>query len=417
MSTAGTPATDRPATGFEGLAVAFARVLRHTGLPVGTDAVVTYTRALAAVGVDRRGPVYWAGRAVLVHRPEDVPAYDAAFDGFWLGRAPEPPTGATSPAPGDEVPLPASLGADTDPGDLGADRADDGDRDPVVPLRFSPAEVLRHKDLARCTPAELAEAERLMAAIRLGGERRRTRRRRPARGGDRLDVRRTLRQSLRTGGEPLQRRWLARTERPRRVVLLCDVSASMAPYARALLRFAQVAVAGRRRVEAFTIATRLTRVTRSLTARDPEGALAAASATVADWAGGTRLGEALAVFNDRWGVPGLARGAVVVILSDGWDRGDPALLGAEMARLARVAHRVVWANPLKATPGYAPLARGMAAALPHVDELVEGHSVASLADLARLVSGERTSAGHASASLAGRWRPSGPAPRSGGGRG
>lgn len=389
MSAAGaaTPTAEPPAshpTGPERLAVAFTRVLRGAGLAVAADAAVTYARALAAVDVGRRGPVYWAGRATLVSRPEDAPTYDAAFARFW--GEPAPPVSAET------APPPASLGVDAGAGD--GEDGEDGDRrsGPVVPLRFSRAEVLRHKDLARCTPAELAEAQQLMSAIHLGGERRRTRRRRPASRGDRPDLRRTLRQSLRTGGEPLERRWLARAERPRQVVLLCDVSGSMAPYARALLRFAHASVAGRQRVEAFTIGTRLTRVTRTLAVRDPDAALVGAASEVADWAGGTRLGETLAAFNDRWGLPGMARGAVVVVLSDGWDRGDPGLLGAEMARLARVAHRVVWVNPLKATPGYAPLARGMAAALPHLDELVEGHSVASLAALARLVAGERVPA-------------------------
>jgi uncharacterized protein with von Willebrand factor type A (vWA) domain len=159
----------------------------------------------------------------------------------------------------------------------------------------------------------------------------------------------------------------------------------MEPYARALVRFVQAAVAGRTRVEAFTIATRLTRITRELTTRDPDEALTRAGRSVADWSGGTRLGEAMQTFNDRWGVRGMARGAVVVILSDGWDRGDPELLGAEMERLHRGAHRVVWVNPLKATPGYAPLAAGMAAALPHVDELVTGHNLESLEALVEVI--------------------------------
>jgi uncharacterized protein with von Willebrand factor type A (vWA) domain len=169
------------------------------------------------------------------------------------------------------------------------------------------------------------------------------------------------------------------------VVLLVDVSGSMEPYARALLRFAQSAVAGRRRVEAFTLGTRLTRVTRELSSRDPDAALRAATGAVVDWAGGTRLGDGLAEFAGTWGVRGMARGAVVVVLSDGWERGDTDALGDALARLQRVAHKVVWVNPLKASPGYAPLAAGMAAALPHVDEFVEGHSLASLEDLVEVI--------------------------------
>jgi uncharacterized protein with von Willebrand factor type A (vWA) domain len=186
----------------------------------------------------------------------------------------------------------------------------------------------------------------------------------------------------RHGGEPVRRGYRAPSEKPRRVVLLVDVSGSMEPYARALLAFVHAAVIGRARVEAFTLGTRLTRITRELSWRDPDGALAAAAAAAPDWSGGTRLGEGLAAFNERWGVRGMARGAVVVILSDGWDRGDPEALAEQMARLHRVAHKVVWVNPLKATPGYAPLARGMAAALPYVDEFVEGHALASIEQLA-----------------------------------
>jgi uncharacterized protein with von Willebrand factor type A (vWA) domain len=196
---------------------------------------------------------------------------------------------------------------------------------------------------------------------------------------------------MRTAGVPIRRSWRSPVERPRRLVLLLDVSGSMEPYARGLARFAHAAVMSRRsgRVEVFTIGTRLTRITRELTRRDPDTALTRAAHSVRDWSGGTRLGVSLQEFNDAWGVRGLARGAIVVICSDGWDRGDPALIGAEMRRLARVARRVVWVNPLKASPGYAPLARGMAAALPYVDQFVEGHAVSSLERLAEIIAGNQ----------------------------
>jgi len=245
--------------------------------------------------------------------------------------------------------------------------------------------VLRERDFAVYTPEEFDEARRLMADLRLAGALRRSRRQRPARRG-RPDVRRTMRRALRAGGEPVHRSFVGPSTRPRRVVLLCDVSGSMEPYARALVRFLHTAVVGRNRVEAFALGTRLTRITRELSSRDPDEAIAAAARRVQDWSGGTRLGEGLREFNDRWGVKGMARGAVVVILSDGWDRGDPDVLGEQMARLGRVAYRVVWVNPLKATPEYAPLARGMAAALPFVDEFVEGHSVAALENLVEVIS-------------------------------
>jgi uncharacterized protein with von Willebrand factor type A (vWA) domain len=222
--------------------------------------------------------------------------------------------------------------------------------------------------------------------VRLVGAPQRSRRRRPSRRQvGQLDLGRTVHEALSTGGEVVRRRTSVRTTRPRRVVILADISGSMDPYARAVLRFAQAAVAGRRRVEAFTLGTRLTRVTRELDAHDPDVGLARAMAVVEDWSGGTRLGDNLRRFNDEWGVAGLARGAVVVIVSDGWDQGDPEQLGDEMARLARVAFRVVWVNPLKASDGYEPLARGMAAALPHVDRFVEGHSLAALEDLVEVI--------------------------------
>jgi len=220
--------------------------------------------------------------------------------------------------------------------------------------------------------------------VRLAGALRRSRRVRPSsRDGSRPDVRRTMRAALRTGAEPVRRRSLERARRPRRVVLLCDVSGSMEAYTRALLRFLHAAVAGRGGVEAFVFATRLTRITRHLSWRDPDAALARAGAAVADWSGGTRLGAVLHEFNARWG--DLTRGAVVVMLSDGWDRGDPTELTAELDRLQRRAHRIVWVNPLKASPDYAPLARGMAAALPYVDDFVEGHSLAAMERLVEVI--------------------------------
>lgn len=365
----------------ERAAVAFARVLRGAGLDVPVGSTVTYARALAAVGLDRRAEAYWAGRATLVRGPEDVPVYDRAFTTFW-DREPGPPD---APAGEPETVVIAVDAADGDDGDDEGPH-DDAGAAPTLRLRFSRAEVLRHRDFARYSTAEHAEARRLMADLRMVGARRASRRLRPSRRDrGRPDLRRTVRRSLRAGGDPTRRATRAPTTRPRRIVALCDVSGSMEPYARALLRFLHVGVAGRGRVEAFALGTRLTRLTRELSSRDPDVALAAAAARVTDWSGGTRLGEGLRAFNERWGVRGMARGSVVVILSDGWDRGDPELLAGEMARLARVAHRIVWVNPLKATPEYAPLARGMAAALPYVDEFVEGHSLHALEELVDVV--------------------------------
>jgi uncharacterized protein with von Willebrand factor type A (vWA) domain len=351
------------------LAVVFARVLRAAGMSVPVESTTTYAEALGAVGVDHPDHVYWAGRATLVRRPEDVETYDQAFAAFF-GRA-----AAALAHPFLEMPPLPPLEVEVD----------------IAIQRWSADEALRHKDLATCTPDELDEAHRLIAAIRATPARRRHRRREPEllsrhRHGQ-LDLRRTVRRALRNGGEVLRPATTRPGERPRRLVLLLDVSGSMEPYAHALVRFAHAASVARRhgQVEVFALGTRVTRITRELSSRDPDEALAEAALSVTDWAGGTRLGEGLATFNDRWGVRGLARGASVAILSDGWDRGDPARLEAEMARLHRVAHRLVWVNPLKASPGFAPVAQGMAAALPHVDALVEGHSVAALEEVAEVM--------------------------------
>lgn len=366
--------------------VTFVEALRQAGLATPTDATALFARAVAEVGVERPERVYWAGRATLVRRPEDVRTYDTTFAAYFGGY-----TTLSLSQPVQPVEVLLDVGDDDSPS------ADDGDGDrpagPTQPMRWSRQEIIRHKDLAACTPDELDEAHRLMADLRVHAATRRSRRRRPEPHGRRRsnaqpDLRRSLQRARRrTGGEVLHLATTRPGRRPRRLVLLLDVSGSMEPYARALARFAHAAVAAGRhgQVEAFTLGTRVTRITRELATHDPDEALARAAEAVDDWAGGTRLGEGLRRFNDRWGTRGLARGAVVVILSDGWDRGAPEILADEMARLSRVTHRLIWVNPLRALPGYAPLAQGMAAALPHVDELVDGHSVASLEALAELV--------------------------------
>lgn len=366
------------------MAVGFARVLSGAGVPEPPGTVVGFVEALGAVGMAEREPVYWAGRATLVRRPEDIATYDRVFESFWMDRAtwaPPPPAGASMTVAFDDPSSSSSAPSSSEAGD-----------DPVVAVRYSPTEVLRRKDLATLSRAEWAEAARLLAAMRTTADLRHSRRlRRSRHQRGHPDLRVTLRRAMRTDGEVMRPGRRRPSTRPRRLVLLADVSGSMEPYARAVLRFAQAAVAARGpgRVEAFALGTRLTRLTRQLGGRDPDVALRRAAATVVDWSGGTRLGDGLGEFNDRWGARGMARGAVVVIVSDGWDRGDPDRLGEEMARLGRIAHRVVWVNPLKASPGYQPLARGMAAALPWVDQFVEGHSLAALEELACLIGGGR----------------------------
>jgi uncharacterized protein len=373
-----------PVPEVDRLTVGFARLLRAAGLDVPVGATLVFAEALGAVGAGSRDSVYWAGRATLVRRPEDVELYDRAFAAWWEHVHEIP---MASPIE-HEVVLAFDHDGDDDAGD------DDGEPSdaPTLSVRYSRAEVLRQREFAHYSPHEFAESRRLMDDLRMAGAMRRSRRMRASRRSrGRPDLRRTVRRAIRAGGEPISRAYVEPAVRPRRLVLLCDVSGSMEAYARGLVRFLHAAVVGRGRVEAFAIGTRLTRITRELSSRDPDAAIAAAARRVTDWSGGTRLGEGLQRFNDEWGVRGMARGAVVVILSDGWDRGDPELLGAQMERLHRVAHQVVWVNPLKSSPNFAPLARGMAAALPHVDEFVEGHNLASLEHLARVVSGESTS--------------------------
>ena len=354
-------------------------MLRGAGLEIPVGATLDFARALDCVGLDTASGVYWAGRATLVNRPDDIATYDRAFDVFWNGRAAD---GATDdPAP----PVAVAFDVEVPP-----DGADDDERSrrlqPALTVRWSPVEVLRERDFASYTPAEFAQARRLMADLRLTGSRRPSRRRKVTRSHGTPDLRRTVRRSLRAGGEVAPPVFNKTGTRPRPLVLLLDVSGSMEPYARAFVRFVHAAVVSRTRVEAFALGTRLTRVTRELSSRDPDAAVHAAASRVADWAGGTRLGEGLRAFNDEWGIRGMARGAIVVILSDGWDRGEPEALAEQMARLSRVAYKVVWVNPLKASPGYAPLAQGMAAALPHVVVFVEGHSLAALEEVAAVIS-------------------------------
>jgi uncharacterized protein with von Willebrand factor type A (vWA) domain len=359
-----------------GIAVAFSRVARGVGLEVPVGSVVTLASALAATGVGSERAAYWAGRVTLVKRPDEIPAYEAAFEAFWR-RAGTPDE--ARPATRLVVGVDSEGGAEAGSGEGLPGR-------PVPALHYSPVEVLRRRDFAQMDADELAETFRLIDRMRSPAPLRRSRRRVATRhGGDRLDVRRTLRLALRTGGVPVHTARSKRASALRPLVLVCDVSGSMEPYSRALLRFVHAAVAGRRKVYAFALGTRLTPISRELSWRDPDAALARAAEAAPDRAGGTRLGAGIAELNSRYGVRGMARGAVVVVLSDGWDRGDPELLGREMERLALVCRRIVWVNPLKSTPGFAPLARGMAAALPHVDELVEGHSLASLESLVEVI--------------------------------
>lgn len=375
------PEAAHSAVDVDRVVAGFVRFLRRGGLDLSISRSIRFRQALGVVGLGSGIDVYWAGRATLIAQPGEIAMYDAMFGAFFHHN-----TSGLGLSFVDTVEaLPVSADSD-DNGQNGADEAaDDQRRDQSTALAFSADEVLSNKDFAEFTNAEIAESQQAMARMRLHPQRQRSRRRISDPGGDRLDLRRTIRRALRTHGEPIDVATSSRRHRARRLVLLLDVSGSMESYARVLIRFAHAAVAGRGRVEVFALGTRLTRMTRELGSFDVDEAVRAAAAAVVDWSGGTRLGEAVGRFNREWGVRGTARGAIVVILSDGWDRGDPDEMATEMQRLQRTAHQVIWVNPLKAGPGYEPTARGMAAALPYVDSFVEGHSLRSLHALADII--------------------------------
>jgi uncharacterized protein with von Willebrand factor type A (vWA) domain len=359
--------------------------MRSAGARVGVDELIAAHRALAAVDPADRSAAYFALRATLCSRRDDFAAFDAAFAELFL-----PPVREAPDLPPELEPAALVLPRMAVPAEeLAIPTEDETD---VVPSAWSDAELLREKDFADYTDAERQVARRVMRRLAGAGPTRPSRRTRPARRrgapphAARPDLRQTIRSSLRTGGDPVERHWREPSERPRPLVLVCDVSGSMEPYARMLLQYMQACVAARRRVEAFVFGTSLTRVTAELAGRDPDRALDRAAGAAGDWSGGTRIGDALATLNREHGRR-LGRGAIVVLLSDGWDRGEPEQLAAEMARLRRCAHSLIWLNPLKAHPGYEPLTRGMQAALPHVDHFLSGNSIASLAHLADLMEG------------------------------
>jgi uncharacterized protein with von Willebrand factor type A (vWA) domain len=363
------------------MAVAFARILRGAGLDVPLDSVIVFVGALTQLGLENRENVYWSAHATLIRRHEDVQIFDRAFKVFWEQQI------AVETATFEEQQESITLLVDDEDANTDDSSAEPIEDENTIALRFSKIETLREKDFAAYNQLELREAEQFMASLRLAGPPKKSLRlMKTNRHGARHDIRRTMRATLQHDGEPIERYWREPSTKLRRLVVLLDISGSMEPYARALLRFMHAAVVGRQRVEAFTFGTRLTRITKELTSRDPDKALAQTSAQVSDWSGGTRLGECLQSFNDNWGVGGMARGSIFVILSDGWDRGDPKVLADQMSRLSRVAYRVIWVNPLKVSPGYAPLARGMAAAMPYIDEFVEGHSLEALRELTEVIS-------------------------------
>lgn len=358
--------------------VTFGRVLREAGLEVGPGRVADALAGLDLVDLARQEDVYWVLRQTLVSRQEDLEVFDRAFRAWFL-RAPTAPEERRQ-----EVEV-ARL--ERRRAERRGQEARAGEEGEEAALGWSPDEILRRKDFADLDREELEQVGRLMAELARRRPTRRSRRLRRHPRGRELDMRGLVRASLATGGDAAERVFRRRIQVPRKLVVICDVSGSMEAYSRALVLFLHALVGSGRGVETFAFGTRLTRLTPELRGRDPGRALEAAARRVVDWSGGTRIGASLKAFNDEWGRRALTRGAVVLIVSDGWEREDAALVGREMARLARQAYAVIWVNPLKGHPDYQPLAGGMRAALPHIDRFLPGHNVASLEELAEVLSG------------------------------
>ncbi len=381
------------------LAATLAERLRRAGVPATPDRAVRFARVLELLPPTGAGRLYWAARLAFVADRSQLPAFDRVFATVFGGGADladsrgdptaPPPVRAVRRSPAvtsrvdETAPPPPGAGPGPQLGEPGG-AGPEPTREAVL-AAAAPDERLRHTAFAALTPDEVAAARRLVRGLALATPSRRTRRtRRSRRAGDGVDLRRSIRRAQRTAGDPVRLVRRRRRTRPRRLVLLCDVSASMEPYTRVFLTLLQGAVVDAR-AEAFVFATRLTRLTRALRGPDPDAALARAAATAPDWSGGTRLGESLRRFVTEHGRRGTARGAVVLIVSDGWAGDDPRLVAEQMARLRRLAHRVVWVNPRRAAPGFAPLVGGMAAALPYCDAVVSGHTVAALAEVVAAV--------------------------------
>jgi len=378
------------------VAAGFGRRLHDAGVPVAPERSGWFARTITIARPSTRNDLYWLARATLVTRHDQIGTFDAVFAEIFRGivdvaergdpNSRLPPLLGVVPGGGPRAPGRSQDGAGTDrpraPGPTVGDT--DGDRDgpehETVLAERSDTEHLGAKDFGVCTPDELATLQSLIAALIPAPPRRPSRRLVRRRRGDRIDLRSTLRRAQRTGGDPVRQVRRRRTDRPRRVVLLADVSGSMHAYSRAYLYLLHGAVRAVR-AEAFLFATRLTRVSRQLRTSSPEVALGKAVRAAEDFAGGTRIGEVLKAFNDGWGRRGLARGAVVVIVSDGWDGGDPELVALQMERLARLAHRIVWVNPRKAAAGYEPTVAAMRAALPYVEVFVSGHSFDAMVEV------------------------------------
>ena len=366
---------------FVELLVDFGQELRDAGISVGSGDVLTYCSAACALDPSDVVDLYWAGRTAMITRREQIPIYDRAFRRYFLDEsdvAADPRRATIRVVSGTQAVLeiPAA--------EPGQERAEE--HESKLGLIASDAEIVRNKSFAACTPEELVALRRIMARVRLTPPRRRTRRKISSGAGQRLDLRRTIRETMRTHGEPAQLLWLRRQLRIRPLILILDVSGSMSDYSRNLLQFAFSAKRASDRVEVFCFGTRLTRITRALERRRPDDAMEHAARSVLDWDGGTRIGASLDEFVRKWGRRGLSRGAIVVICSDGLDRGDPAMLEAAMERLARLCHRIVWMNPHKGNDhDFQPNTLGMMVASPYIDLVLSGHSLRSLEEFAAML--------------------------------
>ncbi|MDQ3768746.1 MAG: VWA domain-containing protein [Actinomycetota bacterium] len=389
------------------LAGALSRELHDAGVPGTPERAVRFARALALSPPATRDELYWTARVLFVSAPEQLAAFDAVFGAIFDGLTDvaesrgdpnAPPIGAVEAGPrppgagrkvenGASAPAPLPGCGDS----AGGEDEQGSDGEGAVIAAASSEERLHEKSFDRLDANELRSLQELMRRLALAPPPRRSRRLRADRRGERLDLRATLRASRRTGGDPIHLARRRRRMRPRPLVVLCDISGSMEPYSRAFIQFLHGTVVGGR-AEAFVFATRLTRITRALSERQPQLAIDHAAASAPDWSGGTRIGRALQEFNDSYGRRGMARGAVVVIVSDGWERENPELVAREMERMRRLAYRIVWVNPRKASPGFAPLAGGMAAALPFCDAFLSGHSLSALHAVADAIGASRAAA-------------------------
>lgn len=370
--------------------VLFGRLLRSVGLDVGPGQVIDLAAALEHIDIGNREDFYFAARALFVHRHADIPLFDHAFRTFWQARTARPLEMPTEPHPELQpkpLRIPNSLLREVSLDDPAVAQARRSDRVMVeLQQTFSALEVLRKKDFETFTWEEVQQAKQLMAEMTWHVGERRTRRKLPVARGAHLDMRRVVRRNLKYGGEFLELAWKDRKYKPRPLVVLCDISGSMEKYSRMLLHFIHSLSNGMRGVEAFVFGTRLTRITRQVERRDIDDSMNEVVKVVQDWGGGTRIGEVLKTFNYRWARRVAAHGAVVLIISDGWDRGDPAVLRQEMQRLQKSCYRLMWLNPLLASPEYEPLTRGLQAALPYVDDFLPVHNLDSLMALGRTLS-------------------------------